>query len=367
MQFLIPTEPDDLHAIVVKLALEEMGHDVTLLFTADYPTQQKNSVYINSNEYRWQSKDQHEAILMNKFDVVWWRRARKPYLPKNIIHPDDYEFFIRENSLFYESFTHSIAADAWWANTKEAANRANFKLLQLKLARESGMTIPDTLCSNDAVEIRKFMLKHKQSSVIYKPMCSHTWFEEDQMKIIYTSKLCVEKLPSSKTLQLSTGIYQKEIKKKYELRITCFGDYLVGLKLDSQAHPEGQLDWRKIPCLEMSVEPYSIPLKLTRQIQHFMRQLGIVFGAFDFIVTPDDEYVFLEVNEQGQFLWFENCNPELKMLDIFTQFLVGRTSKFSWKPGQTHHTMERYQPYVEAIFNKNMKNHVNLNHHKGKL
>lgn len=32
-----------------------------------------------------------------------------------------------------------------------------------------------------------------------------------------------------------------------------------------------------------------------------MRKLGIIFGCFDFIVTPDEEYVFLEVNPMGQF------------------------------------------------------------------
>ena len=36
-----------------------------------------------------------------------------------------------------------------------------------------------------------------------------------------------------------------------------------------------------------------------------MRKMGLVFCALDFIVTQDDEYVFLEVNEQGQFLWIE--------------------------------------------------------------
>lgn len=53
-----------------------------------------------------------------------------------------------------------------------------------------------------------------------------------------------------------------------------------------------------------------------------MRQLGIVFGCFDFIITPDDEYIFLEVNEMGQFLWIEEILPELKLLDKFCEFLV---------------------------------------------
>ena len=47
MKCLIPTEPDDKQAIVVKLALENAGHQVTLMFTADQPTRQKNSVFVD--------------------------------------------------------------------------------------------------------------------------------------------------------------------------------------------------------------------------------------------------------------------------------------------------------------------------------
>ena len=38
MKFLIATEPDDTHAILVKLVLEDLGYSVRLLFTADQPT-----------------------------------------------------------------------------------------------------------------------------------------------------------------------------------------------------------------------------------------------------------------------------------------------------------------------------------------
>ena len=37
-----------------------------------------------------------------------------------------------------------------------------------------------------------------------------------------------------------------------------------------------------------------------------MQQLNLSFGAFDFILTPDDEYVFLEVNSSGQSGWIED-------------------------------------------------------------
>jgi glutathione synthase/RimK-type ligase-like ATP-grasp enzyme len=361
MKYLIPTEPDDTHAILVKLALEKLGHQVTLIFTADQPTRQKNSVFIDITNYRWQSSDRYESILDNDYDVVWWRRARKPYLPKEISHPDDYKFLVRENTLFYESFTHNMAPNAWWINPKEAANRANFKLLQLKIASECGMTIPTTLCSNDPEEIHDFVRKHEALGVIYKPLCANVWFEKDHTKIVYTSRISCSDLPTNQALQHSPGIFQKEVKKKYELRVTCFGDYLVAAKLNSQVHADGLIDWRAIRSEQMAIEPYDLPEAVANKIRKFMRTIGIVFGSFDFIVTPEGDYIFLEVNEQGQFLWIEEYNPSFKMLDIFIQFLMQKRVDFKWDSNGIEHSIQNYRDEIDLIYTQNMHRHIDLN------
>lgn len=361
MKFLIPTEPDDTHAILVKLALERIGHQVTLIFTADQPTRQKNSVFIDIERYKWQSTDEFDSIVDDDYDVVWWRRARRPHLSKEMTHPNDYKFVIRENTLFYESFTYNLAPDAWWINTKEAANRANFKLLQLKVASECGMIIPTTLCSNDPKEIHQFLTNHDDTGVIYKPLCSNFWFESNQVKVAYTARVKHIDLPDNKSLQQLPGIFQKEVKKKYELRITCFGDYIVAAKLNSQSHPDGIVDWRAIRSGTLLIEPYTLPIDVEFKIRVFMREIGIVFGSFDFIVTPDDDYVFLEVNEQGQFLWIEEYNPDFKMLDIFIHFMLNKSPKFNWNPHQADHTIEQYRNEILPIYNENMHRHVNLN------
>ena len=364
MKFLIPTEPDDTHAIFVKIALENMGHEVRFLFMADQPTKLKNSILVDNDTYQWRSTDKYNSIVDNDYDVVWWRRARKPHLPKDSTHPSDYKFVARENALFYESITNTMAPNARWVNSKDAATRANSKLLQLKLAVECGMGIPTTLCSNDPQDIRYFLLKHEGDGVVYKPLCSNFWFEEKNMRIAYTSKLSFLELPTNKLLQLTPGIYQKEIKKKYELRITYFGDYMVAAKLDSQAHVDGKIDWRAIPGREMNIEPYQLPSTLEHQIRAFMKRMGLVFGALDFIVSEDHEYIFLEVNEQGQFLWIEELNSDFKMLDIFIHFLLSTSKSFKWDPKKTDHSMDKYKHQMASLVAQNMRRHIGLNNAK---
>lgn len=361
MKFLIPTEPDDMHAILVKAALENMDHHVRFLFTADQPTKQKNSIYLNQNSYQWKCSDKFDSISDNDYDVVWWRRARKPYLPKVLTHPSDYQFVVRENTLFFESLTHNMAPNAWWVNSKEAASRAHAKLLQLKIATECGLQIPTTLCSNDPQDIRYFLLKHEDGGVIYKPLCSSFWFEDQSLKAAYTSKISFLDLPSNKVLQFAPGIFQKEIKKKYELRVTCFGDFVVTAKLNSQDHPQGKIDWRAIPDGKMSVEQYTLPADIEEKIKQFMKKMGLVFGSLDFIVSVDEEFFFLEVNEQGQFLWIEEYNSDFKMLDIFIQFLLSQGSSFQWNETKVEHTVEKYRKTMISVMAQNLQRHVELN------
>lgn len=362
MKILIPTEPDDTHAIMVKLALESIGHQATLIFTADQPTKQRNSVFIDNNLYKWQSTDKYSTITNADYEVVWWRRARRPFIPKRATHPHDYTFINRENDLFFESFTSNMAPNAWWINSKESARQANFKLLQLKIASECGLQIPTTLCSNDPKEIQNFIRKHNATGVIYKPLCSNFWFEKNQVKISYTARISLDDLPHFKLLQQTPGIFQTEIKKQYELRITCFGDYIVSAKINSQKHPDGAIDWRAIRQNPLEIEKYKLPLNIEFKIRAFMREMGLVFGSFDFIVTENNEYIFLEVNEQGQFLWIEELNPEFKMLDIFINFILNKSPHFEWDRDDIRLAIAQYKPQVMQLYEENMQKHISLNH-----
>lgn len=362
MKFLIVTEPNDYHALLVKRGLEETGHLARLLFPADQPTRQKNTVFLDNHIYQWTSSDARNAISDNVYDVVWWRRVRKPYVPRNLVHPDDYHIVLRENTLFYEALTSNMAPDAWWVNSKEAARKATSKLFQLKMAALFGMNIPQTLCGNDPDNIRDFVEYHEEQGVIYKPLSPNFWCGQQQAKMAFTSKITRADLPHDHLLQYAPGLYQEEIKKLYELRVTCFGEYLVAIKLDSQNHPQGKIDWRIIPDGELVMEPYELPPDLQDKIQKFMKKMGLVFGAMDFIVTEDGEYYFLEVNEQGQFLWIEDFYPESMMLDIFVNFLINRSVKFKWNPRKSRHHMAHYLDDVDKWVVNNLQYHVDVNH-----
>ncbi len=54
---------------------------------------------------------------------------------------------------------------------------------------------------------------------------------------------------------------------------------------------------------------------------------GIKFGAFDFILTPDNQLVFLEINPNGQWYWIEKLTGlpiTDKLVTLFEYSIEGR-------------------------------------------
>lgn len=48
-----------------------------------------------------------------------------------------------------------------------------------------------------------------------------------------------------------------------------------------------------------------LPKNVQAMLLSFMNSAKLSFAAIDLIVTPDNDYVFLEANPDGQYLWIE--------------------------------------------------------------
>jgi len=121
---------------------------------------------------------------------------------------------------------------------------------------------------------------------------------------LFTGLLTDETLAKLDLIRITPGIFQERIDKAYELRITVIGASIFAVKIDSQALAEAQLDWRHAQH-DVAYEAVSLPSEVAMKIKAFMEFLGLTYGAFDFIVTPEGRYVFLEVNPGGAYMWIE--------------------------------------------------------------
>lgn len=357
LNILIPTKPNDIQALYVHAALQQKGHRSLLWYTGDFPAQQTHSFELLGEHIAWHSLGIDFEIKNDDFDVVWFRRPTKPTLSDSV-HHEDIKNAQKESDMLFQTLWQVIAPNAMWVNSPDRARAANSKLLQLKAAAEAGLQVPRAIISNDPNRIKKFIASLGSKGIICKTLHPLVWQGEEDIRSAYTAEIDPKNLPSDHVLKIAPCIFQEKIEKAYELRITYFGNYPVTVKLKSQEHPKGFMDWRCIPTEELLVEEYQLPDAIDRQCRIFMEKLGIVFGCFDFIVTPENQYYFLEVNESGQFLWIEGINPSIKMLDVFTEFLIKKSTHFKWVKRPDSISLSDFEEEIKMLLDKNQKQHL---------
>ncbi|MBM7094069.1 hypothetical protein JTP67_37310, partial [Streptomyces sp. S12] len=235
--------------------------------------------------------------------------------------------------------------ERFWINPVRAKSRADRKAVQLHHAAAVGLDTPPTLISNDPAAIRAFFHEHG-GQAIYKPITAASWVSEEKAWATYTTALSEDLLREDASLSNAPGIYQPLLDKAYELRVTVMGRTVIPARLHSQREGHYLTDWRANDFDEaMGCERYPLPEAVQARCLQLMARLGLVFGCIDIVVTRDGRYVFLEVNEMGQFLWLEAINPGLQLLDGFVHFIRSRDPAFVYDWREPAY---RYRDYWES-------------------
>ncbi|MGE4350452.1 MAG: MvdC/MvdD family ATP grasp protein [Candidatus Berkiella sp.] len=319
---LIITDRQDAHARAVSDCLRKKGANPIRWFPEEFLFNQRSTQRINSNSYHSALYDDQQFIDLLEIDTVWYRRAGLARLLKKI-DPFDYEFVENENRQFMKSLWLTLGESAKWVNPYESFDKSNSKIFQLREANRIGFSIPDTLVTNDRNCIINFFEENQKSEIIYKTFFPANWQEDSGSFNLYTTRISSEMVADDESMALAPGIFQIAIQKQYEVRATFFGKQCVAV----QIHNSEEIDWRVLQKdTKIKLNHITLPSELEKKCIYLMEKLGVVFGCFDFIVTPDGEYVFLEINEMGQFLWIEQLLPELHLLDLFCEFLLSDTN-----------------------------------------
>lgn len=188
-----------------------------------------------------------------------------------------------------------------WINHPHRYVLANSKPAQLKMAREVGLSIPETLITNEPEAVRAFIAE-APGPVVYK--CFSQWLDLPEGQAQYTGVVTAAQIGQLDLIRATPGVFQHYAEKAFELRVTVVGDRIFAGRINSQANETSKIDWRHRP-FDMDPVPYALPEAIGTSIRAFMAGFGLVYGAFDFIVRPDGRYVFLEVNPGGQYMWVE--------------------------------------------------------------
>ncbi len=333
---LILSPPNDAHVRRVIEILKNRGIAYRCFSPYQFPVASYYSFLIGPGGSESESlilRTPEGPIDLNEISVVWYRRHENTRASE-ALSPVMRQFAQAEAAHLLECLP-ALTSHAFWLKDPLVYRRANQKPLQLKTAKALGLRIPDTYIGNDP----EVILQHfegLQGPLAVKPINTQSriiGLSPLQQIIQAFFKKCnrllgnqapAEQLDYFNVLNFKTvqqtianlrenqhsladypAIIQTYVPKQFELRITVVGDQVFPCAIHSQeGDAANQIDWRHdVEALEHSV--YELPEAVSEQCREFVKRMGLVFGCIDMIVTPDGEYVFLECNPDGQWLWIE--------------------------------------------------------------
>lgn len=328
MRVLIETQPNDIHADAVCWALEKQGVDVAVHLGCEFPLHTRISVRADGTRspVLETSICNEGNVLVAKDknpDVVWNRRPVGPEVG-NDLHPADKPYADREAYALLAGAREAVQARTRVLHTRETRIFANDKLRQLDAANRAGFTIPLTLATNDPQSARAFWQECRQR-VIFKPFHSAHWGLGKAAAHLNTTRLTESHFKGEliDSIRQGPGIFQQEVQKRSELRVTVIGGRCYALRIFSQEQASTQVDWRCDATLSHTrSEAVHLPSEIETKCLGTCGRLGLEFGCIDLVECPDGGIVFLEVNEMGQFLWVEESAPEIELLRAFAAHLI---------------------------------------------
>ncbi|MBX9621719.1 MAG: hypothetical protein K2X28_06825 [Alphaproteobacteria bacterium] len=297
---LIIGQTPDLHIEKVLKILKEKGENVA--FLQRYNNHDQLSIHFNNSKDTKVSLKTDKAIAPKNIKSIWMRL--KPSLLSEFpggVGSTEERFMVYEWNSLMKPFLQELSPNKW-VNHPDRNHHIGYKVNQLKLAEECGLTIPETIIGNSMSSVLSLFDKYEK--LIYKTLSS---FIMPPNRVIYSTLISKDDIKNSKdTFAMAPGIYQAYIEKSYELRITIVGERLFIAHIDSQSSKETTVDWRKNQLRPM-YKPGKITPDLLKKLKKFHRLAGLTYAAYDFIVDKNENEIFLECNPGGQWLWIEEA------------------------------------------------------------
>ncbi len=330
MQIIIVTAPADIDAISIEIQLRNKGIDAHRIFFSELGHTQRLSFTLPKKKLSLTTAENKQIHI--EPDIIWMRRPRPPN-PNSNLNAQDAAAVHAENVNAAHAILQSLSKTTRFINTIPGRDQARSKTLQLEYASELNFAIPDTLVTNCKDHIINF-IKRDQVPVIMKTFAPIRYYENKRVKPVYATIITEENLDEEPELLDQVSIFQKAIPKAYEIRALFLGNYSIAVKLDTQSHAMGKVDSRRAMAVENELDGQLIELPgiLKNQCIQLMKKMGLVTASFDLIVTPNNEYIFLELNETGQCIFLEQYRNVPNILEAYCEFLIHQGNAFKFMP-----------------------------------
>jgi ATP-GRASP peptide maturase of grasp-with-spasm system len=234
------------------------------------------------------------------FISSYWYRRSSLRATFQQLKTDDMDINNTVNAHIYEEQKAAIKMLNFILNRKNKINRVEdndiSKLGILQSAKDLGIKTPATLVCSEKKELIPFYETHK-GNVVTKSIGDPTalFFQHFHS---FTSKINIDEIPD----HFGLSLFQEMVEKFVELRIFYLHGIFYGSAIFSQLDPQTKVDFKNYNHEKPNrVVPYKLPKKEEEKFRRLMQINGLTSGSLDIILSPQYEYIFLEVNPIGQF------------------------------------------------------------------
>jgi ATP-grasp ribosomal peptide maturase len=279
--------------------LGERGVEVFRVNTAWFPTRVQVSVELRDTRWCGVLTTPRGGLDLEGVHAVWYRSPEAYRMPPELSPAEAHHARVETK---YGLGGVLASLPVLWCNHPSRVADAAYKPVQLARAALAGMSVPDTLITNEPDAIRKFAAEGPMVTKLIGGMA----LEEDGVrKNVYTRLLEDEDLTDLRGVEHTTHLFQRWVPKAQECRVIVIGRHITAATVTAGSQ-QGYVDYRT-DYANLRYELVDPPERVSTGIRALMSGFGLVFGALDFVITPAGEWVFLEINPTGQYGFIEHA------------------------------------------------------------
>lgn len=314
---LVIAEELDPTADLVVHALNERRVPVMRFDLADSPQRIMLAAMHDSAEPGWTGclDTAVRTARLEEVRAVYYRRPGPPRISDRV--HEDYRGWARSQALV--GMVQVLGAlPVTWMHHPDLYRASAHKPGQLVTAARVGLTVPRTLITNGLVQARSWA-ERVGGPLICKPVTAGALAGPDGGTLVLPTRR-IEPTDLDESLELTCHMLQEWVPKAYEVRLTVVGERMFPVAIHADT-PAAEIDWRA-DYDALTYESIPIPDEVATSVRRFMDHYGLNFGALDFAVRPDGQWVFFECNPAGQWQ-FVSAATGLPIADAHADLLQG--------------------------------------------
>ncbi|MFF1819289.1 MvdC/MvdD family ATP grasp protein [Kribbella sp. NPDC058245] len=299
-QVLVLTEICDPTADFVLDHLNERGVEFWRLDPGDFPDSLDLSAGFDGSWFGEVLGPLRLAEL-GEIRAVYYRRPSGFKTPKDL--PGAEAAFVRSQARHALYGVLAALPQVTWLNSPGKMADARIKPYQLAVAATVGLTTPRTLLTNRPHDVVAF--GRRMGRIVTKTLSTVVYEDPRVGKgLLYTTEV-PETDWADPAITATAHLFQEVVDRDYEVRLTYVAGQCFAAAIEPD-DPGGDLDIRA-HGRAVRYTLARVPTEITAAVRTMMDRLGLLFGAFDFIVRPDGQWVFIEVKPNGQWAWIEQA------------------------------------------------------------